>query len=125
MAHRLPGSLTDWLTGFILAMVIVAQLVSAVKRSLSRALVIVVSVGFGLVKPRLGPTLHKLLAVCFIFFILSAVEGTIKALKVRANHAPAMEGHWRIGTGEGSQSHWSREGYSQSCIVTSRRGFSS
>jgi len=67
---------------FVSAMVIVAELVSVGKRTLARALVVVVSVGFGLVKPRLGPTLHKLLAVCFIYFILASVESCLRATRV-------------------------------------------
>ena len=64
------------------ALVVVAELVSTVKRTLARALVIVVSVGFGLIKPRLGPTLHKLIAVCVIYFVLSSVEGCLRVMKV-------------------------------------------
>lgn len=74
LGNRFPVILT--------AMVIVAELVSTVKKTLARALVVVVSVGFGLIKPRLGPTLHKLIAVCFIYFVLSAVEGCLGAMKV-------------------------------------------
>ncbi len=45
-------------------------------------LVIVVSVGFGVVKPRLGSTLHKVVGVGFVYFILSAIEGIMRVSKV-------------------------------------------
>ncbi|KAF6036097.1 TMEM87A [Bugula neritina] len=63
-------------------MVIVAELVSVGRRTLARALVVVISVGFCLAKPRLGSTLHKLLAVCFIYFILASVESCLRATRL-------------------------------------------
>lgn len=41
--------------------IILAELVSCVKRGLARMLVIIVCLGFGIIKPRLGQTLHKVL----------------------------------------------------------------
>jgi len=74
--------IANQISAFVSAMVIVAELVSVGRRTLARALVVVVSVGFGVVEPRLGPTLHKLLAVCFIYFTLSSVESCLRATRV-------------------------------------------
>ena len=63
-------------------MVIVAELVSKAKVTLMLALVVIISVGFGLVKPRLGHTLHKLLAVCAVYFVLASVEGCLRVTRV-------------------------------------------
>jgi uncharacterized integral membrane protein len=65
--------------------VIFGELVSCGKRALSRMLVIIVSVGFGIVKPRLGPTLPKVIAVGVGYFILSTVEGFSRATTHKAN----------------------------------------
>ncbi|XP_062518648.1 transmembrane protein 87A-like [Corticium candelabrum] len=56
-----------------------AQLVSCLKRTLARILVIVVSTGFGIVKPRLGPMLNKLAAVGLVYFSLCALAGYFDA----------------------------------------------
>jgi len=71
--------IANQISAFFSAMVIVAELVSVGRRTLARALVVVISVGFCLAKPRLGSTLHKLLAVCFIYFILASVESCLRA----------------------------------------------
>lgn len=54
-----------------------AEVVSCVKRALARILVIIVSMGFGIVKPRLGQMLHRVIAAGTIYFILAAIEGCI------------------------------------------------
>ncbi|KAK3769533.1 hypothetical protein RRG08_044728 [Elysia crispata] len=59
--------------------VIFAELVSCVKRTLARMLVIIVSLGYGIVKPRLGQTFHKVLIVGGIFFILASIEACLRA----------------------------------------------
>ncbi|XP_055956786.1 transmembrane protein 87A isoform X2 [Patella vulgata] len=64
--------------------VILGEIVSSFKRTLARMLVIIVSLGFGIVKPRLGQTFHKVLCVGGIFFILSSVEGCMRALKKKS-----------------------------------------
>ncbi|KAL3226311.1 hypothetical protein MRX96_025211 [Rhipicephalus microplus] len=43
--------------------VLFAEVLSCLKRSLARLLVVVVSLGFGIVKPRLGPMLHRVLGL--------------------------------------------------------------
>ncbi|KAK3591544.1 hypothetical protein CHS0354_041589 [Potamilus streckersoni] len=59
---------------------IVAEIISCLKRAISRMLVIIVSLGFGIVKPRLGPTLHKVLCIGFLYFVAGTVEGCMRSL---------------------------------------------
>ncbi|XP_070579150.1 transmembrane protein 87A-like [Ptychodera flava] len=61
--------------------VVFAELVSCLKRTLARMLVIIVSLGFGIVKPRLGPMLHRVLGVGALYFILGAIEGCLRSLR--------------------------------------------
>ncbi|TSO25217.1 Transmembrane protein 87A [Bagarius yarrelli] len=58
--------------------VIFAELLSALKRSLARILLIIVSLGYGIVKPRLGTTLPRLVAVGMLYLIFSSVEGILR-----------------------------------------------
>lgn len=60
-----------------------AEIVSCLKKTLARMLVIIVSVGFGVVKPRLGSTLHKVVGVGFVYFILCSIEAVVRASKVQ------------------------------------------
>lgn len=55
-----------------------AEVVSAMKRALARMLVIIVSLGFGIVKPRLGPMLHRVIGVGVLYFILAVVEALVR-----------------------------------------------
>nr|XP_002130124.1 transmembrane protein 87A [Ciona intestinalis] len=55
-----------------------AEIVSALKRTLARMLVIIVSLGFGIVKPRLGPMLHRIIVVGGLYFVLAVVEAMIR-----------------------------------------------
>jgi len=55
-----------------------AELISCGKRALARVLVVIVSMGFGIVKPRLGQTLHKVLAVGTLYFVVAAIEGCMR-----------------------------------------------
>uniref|UniRef100_A0A914W482 Transmembrane protein 87A n=1 Tax=Plectus sambesii TaxID=2011161 RepID=A0A914W482_9BILA len=64
-----------------------AQLVSYLKRTLARMLIIAVSIGYGIVKPRLGLTLHKVVGVGFVYFILCAIVGVERVSK---NHPEAV-----------------------------------
>ncbi|XP_029454493.1 transmembrane protein 87A isoform X2 [Rhinatrema bivittatum] len=59
--------------------VILAELLSAVKRSLARTLVIIVSLGYGIVKPRLGATLHKVVVAGALYLLFSGMEGVLRA----------------------------------------------
>ncbi|XP_067895784.1 transmembrane protein 87A-like isoform X2 [Heterodontus francisci] len=58
--------------------VIFAELLSALKRSLARVLVIIVSLGYGIVKPRLGAMLHRVIGVGVLYLIFSAIEGILR-----------------------------------------------
>uniref|UniRef100_UPI00358E77CD transmembrane protein 87A-like isoform X2 n=1 Tax=Myxine glutinosa TaxID=7769 RepID=UPI00358E77CD len=65
--------------------VVFAELVSAVKRTLARLLVIIVSLGYGIVKPRLGNTMYKVVGVGLLYMIFSAVEG-VQRVSVNPNN---------------------------------------
>ncbi|XP_015768860.1 PREDICTED: transmembrane protein 87B-like, partial [Acropora digitifera] len=67
------------------SLTIFAELVSCVKRTLARILVIIVSMGFGIVKPRLGSTLHRVLGVGALYFVLAAMEGCFRSLHRKAD----------------------------------------
>ena len=83
LTHYVSPVCTHFMICMFTARVVIAELVSVAKRTLARALFIVISEGFGLVKPRLGPTLCKLVAVCLIYFILASVEGCLRVMQVR------------------------------------------
>ncbi|XP_017331935.1 transmembrane protein 87A [Ictalurus punctatus] len=57
---------------------IFAELLSALKRSLARILLIIVSLGYGIVIPRLGTTVPRLVAVGLLYLIFSSVEGILR-----------------------------------------------
>lgn len=58
-----------------------AELTSCLKRTMARVLIIIVSVGFGVVKPRLGSTMNKVFAVGISYFLFSSVEGLARVSK--------------------------------------------
>ncbi|XP_046387607.1 transmembrane protein 87A [Ischnura elegans] len=64
----------------IKAAVLVAELVSCAKRTLARMLVIIVSLGFGIVKPRLGPMLHRVMSVGIVYLVIASVESFLRVL---------------------------------------------
>ena len=59
-----------------------AEIVSCLKRTLARMLVIIVSLGYGIVKPRLGQMLHRVICVGVLYFVMSVVEVTLRIYKV-------------------------------------------
>ncbi|VDO96083.1 unnamed protein product [Soboliphyme baturini] len=59
-----------------------AELISSLKKTVSRILVIIVSIGFGVVKPRLGSTLHRLVGLGIAYFVLSYVESIYRISKL-------------------------------------------
>lgn len=61
-------------------LLIFAELTSAVKRTLARLLVIIVSLGYGIVKPRLGTVMHRVIGLGFLYFIFAAVEGVMRVV---------------------------------------------
>uniref|UniRef100_A0A0K0FJN3 Transmembrane protein 87A (inferred by orthology to a human protein) n=1 Tax=Strongyloides venezuelensis TaxID=75913 RepID=A0A0K0FJN3_STRVS len=66
-------------TGFTTSgMIEFAEIISSFKRTLSRVLIIIVSIGYGVVKPRLGETLNQVTVVGGLYFIFSAIEGLIR-----------------------------------------------
>ena len=44
-------------------------------------LVIIVSLGFGIVKPRLGPTLHRVVGIGGLYFIVASTEAWLRIVK--------------------------------------------
>ncbi|XP_046859215.1 transmembrane protein 87A-like isoform X2 [Xenia sp. Carnegie-2017] len=66
-------------------LVVLALVLSCIKRTLSRVLILIVSMGFGIVKPRLGNALHRILAVSSLYFVLSLVEGSYRELSVQVD----------------------------------------
>ncbi|XP_028392984.1 transmembrane protein 87A-like [Dendronephthya gigantea] len=66
-------------------LVVLALVLSCIKRTLSRILIIIVSMGFGIVKPRLGSALHRVLGVGCLYFVLSIVEGFYREHSVKAD----------------------------------------
>uniref|UniRef100_A0A8C2X592 Zgc:162698 n=1 Tax=Cyclopterus lumpus TaxID=8103 RepID=A0A8C2X592_CYCLU len=58
--------------------VVFAEVLSAVKRTLARVLVIIASLGYGIVKPRLGALLHRVVGVGLLYLIFSIVEGMLQ-----------------------------------------------
>ncbi|XP_075152292.1 transmembrane protein 87A [Haematobia irritans] len=58
-----------------------AEFVSCAKRTLARMLVIIMSLGFGIVKPRLGPLLHRVVGVGLLYFLLACVESYLRVMR--------------------------------------------
>ncbi|XP_065747705.1 transmembrane protein 87B [Phocoena phocoena] len=61
-------------------LLIFAELISAIKRTLARLLVIIVSLGYGIVKPRLGTVMHRVIGLGILYFIFAATEGVIRVI---------------------------------------------
>eukprot|EP00070_Physeter_catodon_P023172 XP_023985600.1 transmembrane protein 87B isoform X2 [Physeter catodon] len=61
-------------------LLIFAELISAIKRTLARLLVIIVSLGYGIVKPRLGAVMHRVIGLGILYFIFAATEGVIRVI---------------------------------------------
>lgn len=58
-----------------------AEWVSCAKRTLARMLVIIVSLGFGIVKPRLGAALHRVVGVGMLYFFLASSEAYLRVTR--------------------------------------------
>ncbi|XP_064623727.1 transmembrane protein 87A-like isoform X2 [Lineus longissimus] len=65
--------------------VVFAEIVSCGKRTLARMLVVIVSLGFGIVKPRLGPMLHRVIGMGALYFILGSVEACLRTLRPKSD----------------------------------------
>jgi len=61
-------------------LIITAELISALKRTLARMLVVIVSLGFGIVKPRLGPTLNRVVGTGGLYFVLASTESILRVV---------------------------------------------
>ncbi|XP_056147647.1 transmembrane protein 87A [Lampris incognitus] len=59
-------------------LLIFAELVSALKRTLARLLVIIVSLGYGIVKPRLGSVMHRVVGLGVLYFAFASIEGVLR-----------------------------------------------
>ncbi|KPP73642.1 transmembrane protein 87B-like, partial [Scleropages formosus] len=59
-------------------LLIFAELVSALKRTLARLLVIIVSLGYGIIKPRLGTVMHRVVGLGVLYFAFAAIEGVLR-----------------------------------------------
>ncbi|KAJ8418038.1 hypothetical protein AAFF_G00137470 [Aldrovandia affinis] len=70
-------------------LLIFAELVSALKRTLARLLVIIVSLGYGIVKPRLGTVMHRVVGLGVLYFAFAAIEGILRITGGRDN-GPAL-----------------------------------
>ncbi|XP_015981590.2 transmembrane protein 87B isoform X4 [Rousettus aegyptiacus] len=64
-------------------LLILAELISATKKTLARLLVIIMSLGYGIVKPRLGTIMHRVIGLGLLYLTFAAVEGVMRV--VRAN----------------------------------------
>ena len=53
-------------------------MLSCFKRTISRTLVVIVAVGYGIVKPRLGPLKQKILAMGLLYFSLATIEAILR-----------------------------------------------
>uniref|UniRef100_A0A3B4TPN6 Transmembrane protein 87B n=1 Tax=Seriola dumerili TaxID=41447 RepID=A0A3B4TPN6_SERDU len=58
-------------------LLIFAELVSALKRTLARLLVIIVSLGYGIV-PRLGTVMHRVVGLGILYFSFASIEGVLR-----------------------------------------------
>ncbi|XP_077396363.1 transmembrane protein 87A [Festucalex cinctus] len=67
-----------------------AEVLSAVKRTLARVLVIIASLGYGIVKPRLGALLHRVVGVGLLYLMFSVVEGVLRVNADRGNNASSI-----------------------------------
>ncbi|KAM5319972.1 transmembrane protein 87B isoform 2-T2 [Glossophaga mutica] len=61
-------------------LLVFAELLSAVKRTLARLLVIIMSLGYGIVKPRLGTVMHRVIGLGLLYFIFAVVEGVMRVI---------------------------------------------
>ncbi|XP_053567944.1 transmembrane protein 87B [Bombina bombina] len=64
-------------------LLIFAELVSAVKRTLARLLVTIVSLGYGIIKPRLGAVMHRVVGIGVLYLVFATVEGVMRIVGSR------------------------------------------
>ncbi|XP_030076044.1 transmembrane protein 87A isoform X2 [Microcaecilia unicolor] len=66
---------------------IFAEVLSAVKRTLARVLVIIASVGYGIVKPRLGALLNRVIGVGMLYMLFCIIEGELRVKSEQSSSA--------------------------------------
>jgi len=64
-----------------------AELFSCAKRSLARILVLIASMGFGIVKPRLGAVLQRIVGIGVIYMVLSSIESWMKLVQPKNDNS--------------------------------------
>ncbi|XP_059574081.1 transmembrane protein 87A isoform X3 [Alligator mississippiensis] len=67
--------------------VIFAEVLCAVKRMLARVLVIIASLGYGIVKPRLGALLNRVVGVGLTYLLFSVIEGVLRVKSEQSSMA--------------------------------------
>ncbi|RVE65237.1 hypothetical protein OJAV_G00134260 [Oryzias javanicus] len=70
--------------------VVFAEVLSSVKRTLARVLVIIASLGYGIVKPRLGALMHRVVGVGLLYLIFSVIEGILRVNTDRGDNGSSM-----------------------------------
>ncbi|KAF7242269.1 Transmembrane protein 87A [Varanus komodoensis] len=68
--------------------VIFAEVLCAVKRMLARVLVIIASLGYGIIKPRLGALLNRVVGVGLMYLVFSVIEAVLRVTSDPSNAAP-------------------------------------
>ncbi|XP_073484142.1 transmembrane protein 87B isoform X2 [Aquarana catesbeiana] len=61
-------------------LLVFAELVSSIKRTLARLLVTIVSLGYGIVKPRLGALMHRVVGMGVLYMIFATIEGVMRVI---------------------------------------------
>jgi len=61
-------------------LIICAEIISCAKRTLARMLVLIVSLGYGIVKPRLGQTMNHIVFIGLVYFVLASIESVTRNL---------------------------------------------
>jgi hypothetical protein len=85
VARLLPNILLHFLTGFLNLFrykvhfaIVAAEVLSCLKRTVSRMLVIIVALGYGIVKPRLGPLKQKVFGMGLLYFAIATTEALLR-----------------------------------------------
>uniref|UniRef100_A0AC35U4V8 GpcrRhopsn4 domain-containing protein n=1 Tax=Rhabditophanes sp. KR3021 TaxID=114890 RepID=A0AC35U4V8_9BILA len=61
-----------------IGMIEFAELISSIKKTMARVLIIIVSLGYGVVKPRLGETFNQVGVVGGLYLVFSVIEGVMR-----------------------------------------------
>ncbi|XP_069063067.1 transmembrane protein 87A-like isoform X2 [Pleurodeles waltl] len=71
----------------VLGAEIFAEILCSMKRMLARVLVVIASLGYGIVKPRLGVLLNRVLGVGMLYLLFSIIEGILRVKSTTYNVA--------------------------------------